>query len=152
MLRIPFEGRCRCGTIRYRCDAPPFVAYTCHCRDCQHISGSAYATLIQVPAEAFHVLQGEPATWERTADSGNVLTHFTCPECRSPLFIRNERRKRLRSVYVGSLRHPEAVDVNAHIWTSRKLPWVEIPADHRDFPEAGDWRPDYAGDPTRLES
>jgi hypothetical protein len=43
------------------------------------------------------------------------------------------------------------VEVSAHIWTKERLPWVLIPDGHRVFSEAGDWRPDYAEDPTRLE-
>ncbi len=151
MLEVPFDGGCQCGELRYRCTAPPFVAYTCHCVECQHLTSSAFATCIQVPAEALAMLRGVPASRERTADSGNRLATAFCGSCGSALYSANATRPRLRSVYVGTLDRAAEVEVDAHIWTKRRLPWVALPEGHRVFPEAGDWRPDYADDPSRLQ-
>lgn len=152
MLSIPFEGGCLCEAVRYRCTAPPFVAYTCHCLACQHITSSAFATCIHVPTEALTLINGSPTTALRTADSGNSLTTSFCADCGSALFVANSCRPRARTIYVGTLDRSSDVEVNAHIWTKRSLPWIAIPAGHRVFPEAGDFRPDYASDPSRLES
>lgn len=152
MLEPPFEGGCQCRSVRYRCTAPPFVAYTCHCLDCQHLTSSAFATCIQVPAEALELTAGAPVSRERVAESGSrPLTHF-CAACGSALFTANPVRPRLRTLYVGTLDRAQDVEVSAHIWTRRRLPWVTLPPGHRVFDEAGDWRPDYAGDPLRLET
>jgi hypothetical protein len=151
-LTPPFEGGCQCGALRYRCSRPPFVSYTCHCLACQKLTASAFATCIQVPAEAHELLAGDPAFRERVAESGNRLTSAFCPACGSAIYARNSARPRLRTIYVGTLDAPHAVRVNAHIWTKHRLPWVILPEGHRVFPAAGDWRPDYAADPTRLES
>ena len=151
MLKVPFEGGCQCGAIRYRCTAPPYVQYTCHCRACQRLTSSAFATAIQVPAEAFSIQEGTVLTRDRTADSGNRLTTAFCGTCGSVLYSANSARPRLRSIYVGTLDTAADVDVSAHIWTKMRWPWVLIPEGHRVFAEAGDWRPDYAEDPTRLE-
>ena|SRR5688572_20133328 len=151
MLKVPFEGGCQCGAVRYSCTAGPFVSYTCHCVACQRLTSSAFATSIQVPAEAFSILQGTVASRERIADSGNRLTTAFCSACGSALFSANSARPRLRSIYVGTLDSAADVEVSAHIWTKMKLPWVLIPEGHRVFSAAGDWRPDYADDPTRLE-
>lgn len=152
MLEAPFEGGCGCEAIRYRCTAAPFVAYTCHCLDCQHLTSSAFATCIQVTAEAFHVTTGSPASRERVAASGSRPSTSFCSACGSALFTANPARPRLRTLYVGTLDRAQDVEVSAHIWTRRRLPWIVIPPQHRSFPEAGDWRPDYANDPTRLGS
>ncbi len=149
MLELPFEGGCACGAIRYRCEAPPFVAYTCHCLECQRLTSSAFATCIQVPAEALSV-RGSPARRERVADSGNRITTAFCNGCGSALHSANASRPRLRTVYVGTLDRAADVEVSAHIWAKRRLAWVRLPDGHRVFDEAGDWRPDYADDPTRL--
>jgi hypothetical protein len=151
MLAVPFEGGCQCGLLRYHCNAPPFVSYTCHCVECQRLSSRAFATCIQVPAEALALLQGAVSTRERTTESGNRLTTAFCGSCGSALYSANSARPRLRSIYVGTLDRAADVEVNAHIWTKRRLPWVVLPEGHRVFPEAGDWRPDYAADPSRLE-
>jgi hypothetical protein len=151
MLETPFKGGCQCGAVRYRCSAPPFVSYTCHCLACQRLTASAFATCIQVPAEALSVTSGSPCTRERETDSGNRLSTAFCASCGSALYSANSARPRLRTIYVGTLDTAASVDVNAHIWTKRKLPWVVIPPGHREFPEAGNWRSDYARDPSRLE-
>lgn len=150
MLEVPFEGGCQCGALRYRCSALPFVSYTCHCVACQRLTSSAFATCIQVPTEALTVLQGSASSRERTAESGNLLTTSFCSSCGSALYSANSARPGLRSIYVGTLDRAADVEVDAHIWTKRRLPWVVVPSDHRVFPGAGDWRPDYAADPSRL--
>ena len=152
MLTAPFEGGCLCGSVRYRCEAQPFVSYTCHCLDCQHITSSAFATCIQVPAEAFAVTAGEPSSMERVADSGNRLTTSFCGACASALFVANVARPRLRTIYVGTLDRAGDVEVDAHIFVRRRLPWVVLSSEHRLFDGPGDWRPDYAADPTRLDT
>jgi len=150
VLNAPFEGGCECSGVRYRCTALPFVSYTCHCHACQRITGSAFATCIQVPVEALEVLAGTPGTFTRKADSGNILTTSICNQCGSALFVANSGRPRTRTIYVGTLDDPTRVEVNAHIWVSRRLPWVVLPTGHRIFQEVGDFRADYASNPSRL--
>jgi len=152
VLTAPFEGACKCGAVRYRCGALPFVSYTCHCRDCQKVTGSAFATCIQVPAEALEFLSGELGSHHRVADSGNRVTTSFCPVCGSAIHVANAARPRIRTLLVGTLDRPGEVEVDAHIWTVRRLPWVVLPHGHRVFSEAADWRPDYMADPSRLES
>ncbi|MCP5458091.1 MAG: GFA family protein [Gammaproteobacteria bacterium] len=130
---------------------PPFVAYTCHCRACQKMTSSAFAICMHIPAESLEVTQGSPVTQQRTADDGNILTTHFCGDCGSPLFIANNARPRLRTILVGTLDDPDAVEIVAHIWTSRRLPWVVVPAGQPVFDEGADWRPYYKADPTRLE-
>ena len=40
---MSLEGRCACSNIRYRLTAAPMIVHACHCRDCQRLSGSAFA-------------------------------------------------------------------------------------------------------------
>jgi hypothetical protein len=82
MLEVPCEGGCQCGAVRYRCTAQPFVSYTCHCLECQHMTSSAFATLIQVPAEAFTLEKGAAAVRDRVAAS-KVATDITEDRIRS---------------------------------------------------------------------
>lgn len=150
VLNIPATGRCQCGACEYRLEAPPFVSYTCHCRACQALSASAFNTCIQVPAEAVTATLGAPLERQRTADSGNVLTTWFCGRCGSALFAQNSARPRIRTIYVGTLDERQDVEVNAHIWTEAKLPWVILPEAHREFRRGGDWREDYAGELDRY--
>ena len=155
MLRInrptlPLAGGCQCGSCRYEVSAHPYVAYTCHCRECQKLTSSAFLTCMHVPAECLELSTGEPISKQRIADSGNTLTTYFCGACGSTLFIRNDARPHVRTVHVGSLDHPEQINVDAHIWVKRKLPWVTLPSDHRVFEGPGDWTQDYVSDPGRY--
>ncbi|MFT4713441.1 MAG: hypothetical protein ACJAVI_000037 [Candidatus Azotimanducaceae bacterium] len=151
MIRLPAAGGCRCGKCRYHFDATPFVSYTCHCRECQKITGTAFLTCMQIPAEALIISSGKLSIDQRTADSGNLLRTNFCQLCSSTLFAENSARPRVCTIHVGSLDHPEEVEVSAHIWIKQKLPWVALPLHHRIFQSSGNWRSDYARDLSRYE-
>ena len=151
MLEIPARGRCQCGACSYTLLAAPYVAYTCHCKECQKLTSSAFLSCIQVPSESVEITSGSLASRERVADSGNKLETWFCSSCGSTLFAENSARPRVRTIHIGSLEHPESVEVNAHIWVNRKLPWVNLSENHRIFEQAGDWTEDYARDPTRYK-
>jgi hypothetical protein len=53
--KLPWEGGCLCGEIRFRVSAPPLLTMACHCRGCQKLSASAYSLTIAVPSEGFAV-------------------------------------------------------------------------------------------------
>ncbi len=72
-MPTPFSGGCACGAIRYECSAEPLLSFNCHCRDCQRASGSAFASVLMAPREAFKVLRGAPKFHRVTGDSGNPV-------------------------------------------------------------------------------
>jgi len=149
-LPLPAHGGCQCGECRYELSADPYVAYTCHCRACQKLTASAFLSCMQIPIEGFKPSRGTPESRSRTADSGNVLNTAFCGKCGSTLYIDNSARPRVRTVHIGSLDNPDHVEVTAHIWVKRKLPWVILPASHRIFEAAGNWTQDYLADPSRY--
>lgn len=151
MLQIPARGLCQCGACRYVVEAEPYVAYTCHCADCQKLTASAFLACMHVPAERFLITSGEPISQRRVADSGNALVTWFCPTCGSTLYAENSSRPQVRTVHIGTLDHPEQVDVNAHIWVQRKLSWLTFPEHHRIFEGPGDWTEDYAHDVERYK-
>ncbi len=61
-----FQGGCVCGAVRYECSGEPIATFNCHCRDCQHLSGGAYAPVLYFAANAFrpqfdvHVADAQP--------------------------------------------------------------------------------------------
>jgi hypothetical protein len=36
-------GGCACGAIRYKLTNTAMIVHACHCKDCQRLSGSAFA-------------------------------------------------------------------------------------------------------------
>ena len=42
-MELPLTGGCQCGKTRHEITEAPQLVYTCHCADCQHITGSAFS-------------------------------------------------------------------------------------------------------------
>ena len=60
MNKTTQEGGCRCGQVRIKMTAPPFLTMACHCTGCQRMTGSAFSLSAAYPSNAFSVTQGEP--------------------------------------------------------------------------------------------
>lgn len=120
------EGGCRCGASRYTLavDAVPPV-YCCHCRYCQHWSGSAFTQQAVVPAAAL-TATGPIVVYAYDTDSGATSTHRFCGTCHSRLWNDNTRLPGYVVVRAGTLDASDALVPAAHIWVKRKQPWVII--------------------------
>jgi hypothetical protein len=64
---------CLCGRVRYTVTGDPALAGICHCRNCQHYTGSAFETVMGFPADAVNI-QGELKTYQDAGDSGSRYT------------------------------------------------------------------------------
>lgn len=49
MSRLPLEGRCLCGEVRYASSGAPGRMWYCHCRSCAKTSGAGFGTWVAVP-------------------------------------------------------------------------------------------------------
>jgi hypothetical protein len=131
---LPWTGRCQCGAATYAVSAPPGPIYVCHCRECQRQSASAFGISVSVQKAHFHLERGEVRVWVRGTDSGRVLHCHFCAACGSRLWHEGPDWDIL-TVKGGSLDRPVDLRDAIHIWTSRKLPGVVIPAGAVQFPE-----------------
>ena len=123
------EGGCACGAVRYRLTASPLIVNACHCRDCQRLTGAAFATNIWI--ERRFVETGQAARLRSvmlTAGSGKPHEVFSCPDCGTALWSKYHAAPGdtvlLRA---GTLDHPEHVRPDVHIFTRSKLPWFALP-------------------------
>ena len=128
-------GGCQCGRLRYAIAAEPLALYICHCRECRKQSASAFGMSLEVPRSGFRVTSGEPRFWSRDADSGRRLHCAWCPECGSRLWHEAAQSSATLTVKAGSLDEPLDAAAAIHIWTTRKLPGIAIPAGAKQFPE-----------------
>lgn len=136
--QLPWEGGCRCGTVRVRITKPPLLAMACHCTGCQAMSASAFSLSLAIPADGFEVTAGEPVLGGRNRD----MHHF-CPACMTWMFTRPPGMDWFVNV------RPSLLD--DHLWfvpyvetfTGEKLPWAETPAVHSfaKMPDLPDFEP-----------
>ena len=56
---VPQTGGCQCGAIRYEIREAPHLVYTCHCTECQRLTGSVFSMelVVQAPPST----RGDPA-------------------------------------------------------------------------------------------
>ena len=78
-------GGCFCGEMRYEIVGTPVRMLTCHCRDCQRITGTAMAA-VAIFNKTDCLIDGEFSSFDYQNDSGHGLTRMFCPNCSAPVF------------------------------------------------------------------
>ena len=120
----PILGGCLCGEIRFEVSDAPDSAYLCHCRNCQRAHAAPYAALIIVQPAQLRVLQGSPARYERTSDSGNMTFREFCSNCGSQLFSGNVAFGQFKAVKIMTFDNPNLVKPDRHVWVESAVDWV----------------------------
>ncbi len=138
MVRIalpvfPIEGGCVCGAARYRITAPPLAVYACHCKDCQRFAGGPYSMAMTTRRADVELVRGTLKGFGKPADSGRVVGTRVCAECGTRLWHEPAHSPHLLTVVVGTLDDMSWTEPVAHVWVSRKLPWVTIAPDALTF-------------------
>jgi len=131
-MAIAFSGGCACGTVRYECTVEPLVSWTCHCRDCQRASGSAFCPLLYVPQAAL-TSTGASKEYTITAPSGRTVSRRFCTECGSPVFLQAGVWPSIIGVWAGSLDDPSWYRPQAAIWAASAQPWETLNPTIRQF-------------------
>ena len=125
-----FEGACTCGDIEYRLTSAPLFVHCCHCTWCQRESGSAFALNALIETDRLQRLHGEPIMVNTPSNSGKGQQVARCPRCHVALWSHYAGAgEAFAFVRVGTLRQPDRLPPDIHIFTSTRLPWVSLPAD-----------------------
>ena len=128
------DGGCACGYVRYRMTARPLIVHCCHCTWCQRQNGSAFAVNALIEADRVHLLQGNVVDVNVPSPSGKNQRISRCPNCQVAVWsyylaMRGGIGELVRFIRVGTLDDPGAVPPDIHIYTSSKMPWVNLPPD-----------------------
>jgi hypothetical protein len=125
-MTTQFEGGCLCGSVRYKSDAAPAVSGHCHCVDCRKSSGTGHCSHMAVPRAAVTV-SGRLATYDRPADSGNVVSRAFCPTCGSAIYSLNAAMPNMIFLRASSLDDVEVFKPQMVVYAKRAPSW-----DHMD--------------------
>jgi hypothetical protein len=136
--KLPWEGGCRCGSVRVRVTRPPLLTGACHCTGCQRMTASAYSLTVTLPADGFEVTRGEPALGGL---KGPVSHHYHCPDCLSWLFTRAEGMDWFVNLRAPVLDHHGWFEPFVELFTAEKFPWAATGARHsyEGSPEMAEW-------------
>ena len=119
-------GQCLCGAITYQYPNDPVMAAVCHCKNCQRQAGSAFSTLVGVPAAEFE-LTGEPKLYvDGDTDSGNQVERYFCGNCGSPIYSALPSQAEMIFLKSGTLDDTSGFQPAVHVWSSTKQNWYEI--------------------------
>ncbi len=133
---IELGGRCGCGTVSYRLTGRPLIVHCCHCRSCQHETGSAFAVNAVIEADRVALLSGATETVLTPSDSGKGQKIVRCPACRVAVWSHYAAAgDSVCFVRVGTLDNPDALPPDIHIYTRSKLAWVTLPEGVPAVPE-----------------
>jgi hypothetical protein len=141
------EGGCGCGALRYRLTARPIFVHCCHCRECQRLTGSAFALNALIEADRVELLSGAPEVVPTPTFSGRGQKIARCPACRVAVWSNYAGAgDAVHFVRVGTLDDPDVLPPDIHIYTASKQPWVVLPPDAPAVPEyyraADHWPPE----------
>jgi hypothetical protein len=125
-VTIPQEGGCRCGQVRLKISAQPFLTMACHCTGCQKMSSSAYSLSAAIPAEGFEVIAGEPVI----GGLHGVDRHYFCPHCMTWMFTRPQGMDWFVNLRPTMLDDTSGVSPFIETFTSEKLAFAETGAVH----------------------
>jgi hypothetical protein len=131
VMKLPLEGGCLCGAVRYRIGAEPDDAGYCHCRMCQRASAAPVVPWLTVAREALVWTKGDPAVYRSSAKAERLF----CRKCGTPLVFREIAEPGSLDVTLASLDDPAAVRPDHHGWTSSRIPWFETADDLPRYPE-----------------
>lgn len=122
-------GGCLCGQVRYKVrQTMRFLAYACHCSDCQRRTGSAFGIQQSVLASDL-VVEGELLRGEHVQPSGAVAGIYACKACLTRIYTDNDKRPGIVNLRAGTLDSSPELVPEAHLWVTSKQPWVVIPED-----------------------
>lgn len=130
---FPVEGGCSCGAVRYRLTASPLSVYNCHCKDCQRYSGAGWSMSMIVPTSAFEI-SGETVSYDRTADSGNVIRMNFCARCHGWMW-NDPTSPEIKVARAGTLDDINWAQPVGNIWVTSKAAWAEIDPSLVNFPK-----------------
>jgi hypothetical protein len=109
--KLPWEGGCRCGAVRFRVTTPPILSSACHCTGCQRMTASAFTLSLGLHKGGFEVTKGEAVL----GGMRDPPIHYLCPDCKSWVFT--------RAVEPAWLVNLRAAMLDDHAWAQ---PFVDI--------------------------
>ena len=124
------EGGCECGAVRYRLTDVPIATNCCHCRDCQTITGSAFALNAVIETDRVVLTKGAPEVRSLGREGKGDTRAWRCGVCETLLWADHPMfGDAIRFVRAGTLDRGEALSPDAHYFVRSKHPWVTVPND-----------------------
>ncbi len=133
MSDVKLEGGCQCGAVRYVLNAPPLMAYACHCTECRRITTSAFSVSCGILQDTMEITKGELARHDWEVESGAHRYGEFCGGCGVRIRHGDVPSRGVYSLRGGTLDDPHWAEPVAHIWVGSALSWFKLPHGHLTF-------------------
>ena len=122
------HAACSCGQLHLTIDGESARISMCHCLACQRRTGVVFSNQARFWREQV-TFTGKATTWNRTAESGNVVTFHFCPTCGSTVYWESESFPGYVIVAIGNFADANFPAPTVSVWEESRHPWVSLPPD-----------------------
>ena len=129
------QGRCLCGAVVYKAEAPGLLIGHCSCRTCRKAHAAPFTTTTRVPRDSFKWLAG--ADKLRHFESSPGRNRHFCSVCGTHLIAERPAEPHV-VLRVATLDDDPGTKPIVHIWRSQEVPWLAYEGDIKRFDE---WPP-----------
>ena len=119
------HASCSCGQLRAETSGAPVRISVCHCLACQKRTGSAFGFQARFP-QANVTVDGRSSQYVRTADSGNQVTFFFCPDCGATVYYRLAQFPDVIAIPAGAFADPGFPGPAFSVYEMRQHQWVQL--------------------------
>jgi hypothetical protein len=135
-MKKVLNGGCLCGAVKFELEDRFKAFYLCHCKQCQQLTGSAFASNIFTDPENISWLKGKESVSVYEHPSREFSKAF-CVHCGSAVPFVNKSGKSL-IVPAGSLTDTPSIVPQANIFDKERAYWLNKGLQSEafnDFPE-----------------
>ncbi|HEX5928561.1 MAG TPA: GFA family protein [Solirubrobacterales bacterium] len=124
-----------CGGVRYELSEPLLGALYCHCKRCQHRTGTGYSVNALTAPGSYRTVAGEELLGSYDPGDGGWVKSF-CTRCGSHVFTTNPEDPEMVGIRMGTLDEDPGVRPGLHQFTTYAPAWAPVPDDGLPrFPE-----------------
>ena len=121
-MTAQITGGCACGAVRYEAAGDIEFSFNCHCRKCQHSTGTGHSCAFALPVSTVRV-HGEIREFEAGSDAGAATFSGFCPICGSPMTSRTERFPERIYFHAATLDDPALFSPMFSVFEECAQPW-----------------------------
>ena len=121
---MTYTAQCLCRGISFRIDGELAPIQICHCSQCRHAQGAAFAANIPVDESAVHFDSSRELMTEYESTPGKKRAF--CQRCGSPIYSRRDNLPGVLRIRAGLINEPLATKIGFHAYVDSKANWYEI--------------------------
>jgi hypothetical protein len=121
---MTLQGSCLCKAVTYELEGELGPIVCCHCSNCRHVNGTAFATNSPVAKSQFHLLSGAETLKEYQSSPG--VHRVFCGQCGAPVYSWRDSQPEVFRLRVGLLDTKITAKPAMHIFVGDKAEWSQI--------------------------